>query len=135
MSSSDTMQEMQADISNAANRVLAEPTTRALLGDAAVVVWNDVAPEGREQFYEWHDKEHIPERLAISGFHRGRRYINQGHSPEWLTLYEARDLGVLTSPHYLQRLDSPTRQTVHTLQFFRNTSRAVCRVVASTGSS
>lgn len=107
----------------------------ALLGRGAVVVWNDVAAEGRKQFYEWHDKEHIPERLAIPGFRRGRRFISPGHSPEWLTLYEADDLSVMTSAPYLARLNAPTPATVSALRHFTNTSRAVCRVVHSSGSS
>lgn len=107
----------------------------ALLGAGAVLVWNDVEKQGRDQFYQWHDKEHIPERLAIPGFRRGRRYGRRGHSPEWLTMYEADDLGVVVSPEYLERLNSPTPGTVKTLQYFRNTSRAVCRVVCSIGSS
>jgi hypothetical protein len=107
----------------------------ALLGRAAVLVWNDVAEAGREQFYRWHDKEHIPERLAIPGFRRGRRFIRPRHSPEWLTMYEAEDLSVVTSPEYLARLNAPTPGTVSTLRHFRNTSRAVCRVVHSVGSS
>ena len=107
----------------------------ALLGAGAVVVWNDVAAEGREQFYAWHDKEHIPERLAIPGFRRGRRYIRPGHSPEWLTMYEADDLGVMVSPEYLRRLNAPTPATADTLRFFRNTSRAVCEIADSVGSS
>lgn len=105
------------------------------MGGGAVLVWNDVATPGREQFYDWHDKEHIPERLAIPGFRRGRRYIRPGHSPEWLTLYEADDLGVVVSPAYLERLNSPTPGTVSTLRYFQNTSRAVCRIVHSVGSS
>jgi hypothetical protein len=107
----------------------------ALLGRGAVVIWNDVAAEGRNQFYEWHDKEHIPERLAIPGFRRGRRFASPGHSPEWLTLYEADDLSVVTSTPYLARLNAPTPATVSTLRHFRNTSRAACRVVHSSGSS
>ena len=107
----------------------------ALLGQAAVLVWNDVAPDGREQFYRWHDKEHIPERLAISGFRRGRRFIRPGHSPEWLTMYEAVDLSVLVSPQYLTRLNAPTPATLSVLEHFRNTSRAVCRLVLAVGSS
>ncbi len=91
-----------------------EAAGTAMLGRGAVVVWNDVAPEGRERFYAWHDKEHIPERLGIAGFRRGRRYISPGHSPEWLTLYEADDLDVLTAPAYLARLNAPTPQTVET---------------------
>ena len=46
----------------------------SLLGQAVVAIWNDVAPEGREQFYEWHNHEHMPERVGIPGFLRGRRY-------------------------------------------------------------
>jgi len=107
----------------------------ALLGQALVLIWNDVAPEGREQFYEWHDKEHIPERLALPGFRRGRRFVRPGHSPEWLTIYEAADLRALVSPEYLARLNAPTPETVSALRHFRNTSRAACRVVHSVGSS
>lgn len=107
----------------------------ALLGAGAVLVWNDVSTEGRMAFYNWHDKEHMPERLAIPGFQRGRRYSKPGHSPEWLTFYEADNLDVLVSPEYMARLNAPTLGTVETLTYFRNTSRAVCRVLASVGSS
>jgi hypothetical protein len=107
----------------------------ALLGQAAVVIFNDVAPEGREAFYRWHDREHIPERLAIPGFRRGRRFGRRGRSPEWLTLYEADDLAVLTSPAYLARLNAPTPATVSAVAHFRNTSRSICRVVHSVGDS
>jgi hypothetical protein len=122
-------------MSSTPESVAAYPLGSALLGTGAVLVWNDITEQGREQFYDWHDKEHIPERLAIPGFRRGRRYVKPGHSPEWLTMYEADDLDVVTSPEYLQRLNSPTPGTTKTLQYFRNTSRAVCRIVSSTGSS
>lgn len=113
----------------------AAPAGRAVLGSAAVLIWNDIADEGRDEFYRWHDKEHIPERLAIPGFRRGRRYGRPGHSPEWLTMYEADDVAVLTSQPYLERLNAPTPLTQRTLVHFRNTSRAVCRLVWSAGSS
>ena len=74
---------------------------QSLLGNAAVLIWNDVSHEGLSQFYEWHDKEHIPERLALPGFRRGRRLRCRNHSPEWLTIYEAADLSALVSPEYL----------------------------------
>ncbi|WP_250479609.1 MULTISPECIES: hypothetical protein [unclassified Caballeronia] len=107
----------------------------ALLGSGIVLVWNDIDEAGREQFYEWHDKEHIPERLAIAGFRRGRRFRKAGHSPEWLTMYEAADLDVMSSPGYMARLNAPTPATTKTLTYFRNTSRAVCRPVFSVGES
>jgi hypothetical protein len=128
---------MARDFSVESDARAAEAPTRgsALLGSAAVLIWNDVAPEGRAQFYEWHDKEHIPERLALPGFRRGRRLRKAGHTPEWLTIYEADDLSALVSQEYLARLNSPTPGTTANLKHFKNTSRAVCRVAHSVGSS
>jgi len=113
----------------------ASPRTSALLGEGVVVVWNDVEASGRDFFYEWHDREHLPERLAIPGFLRGRRFRCTDHSPEWLTMYEAGSLDVLTSEAYMTRLNTPTPATTHALTYFRNTSRAVCRVGTALGTS
>lgn len=62
-----------------------------LAGEAVVAIWNGIAPEGRAEFYEWHLHEHIPERVGIPGFKRGRRYIaaDPATQPEFFTLYEA----------------------------------------------
>ena len=84
----------------------------SLLGKAVVAIWNDITPEGRRTFIEWHNREHIPERVAIPGFHRGRRYVAIEASPEYFTLYEARDAGVLVSDAYLERLNAPTPWSV-----------------------
>lgn len=106
----------------------------AAAGRAAVLIWNDVVREGRDEFYRWHDNEHMPERLALPGFRRGRRLRKPGHSPEWLTIYEAADVSALVSPEYVARLNAPTPATTSALKYFRNTSRAVCRRVHSVGS-
>ena len=106
----------------------------SLLGKAAVLIWNDVLDSERDAFYRWHDKEHIPERLALPGFLRGRRYRGAGVT-EWLTLYEAADVAVLTSPSYLERLNNPTTLTQSTVRAFRNTARAICIVEKTTGAS
>ena len=45
----------------------------ALAGDGAILIWNDITDEGCAAFYDWHIAEHIPERVAIPGFLRGRR--------------------------------------------------------------
>ena len=129
------LSEMPSSSSTAPEKILVCGKGRSLLGTAAVLIWNDVQQQGREIFYDWHDKEHIPERLDIPGFLRGRRYRIPDHSPEWLTIYEADDLDVLISPQYLAKLNSPTQRTANALQYFQNTSRAVCTVVYSTGAS
>ena len=134
-SANDIANDIETSALEPAGTAKARSSGGALLGSAAVIIWNDVAAEGRDEFYVWHDKEHIPERLAIPGFCRGRRYGKRGHSPEYLTLYEADDIGVVVSPAYLERLNAPTPATVATLRHFRKTSRAVCRIVQSVGSS
>ena len=107
----------------------------SLLGNAVVLIWNDVVDEGRDGFYAWHDKEHIPERLSIDGFLRGRRYRGDDASPEWLTVYEARDLDVLTGDAYLERLNHPTLLTQASVKDFRNTARSICRIESTRGES
>ena len=107
----------------------------ALAGSGAICIWNDITDEGRAEFYAWHLHEHMPERVAIPGFRRGRRYValDAASRPEFFTLYETADPGVLTSAAYLARLNAPTPWTKKATQGFRSTSRALTRVHASLG--
>lgn len=102
---------------------------------AGVLIWNDVVNEGRQAFYQWHNAEHMPERMGIPGFVRGRRYASHGDSPQWFTLYEAASLDVLTSSAYLERLNNPTPATRETLHVFRNTARSVCLLQRAKGNA
>ena len=77
------------------------------IASAGVLIWNEVTPEGRSAFYQWHNSEHMPERMSIPGFIRGRRYASDGAITQWFTLYEAASLDVLVSPAYLDRLNHP----------------------------
>lgn len=105
----------------------------SLSGSGVIAIWNDITDEGRGNFYEWHDREHIPERVGIPGFLRGRRYIALSGAPEYFTLYEVQDKSVLTGADYLARLNSPTEWTTRSVQHFRNTSRSLCDVEVSLG--
>ena len=105
----------------------------SLLGEGVVAIWNDITPEGKLNFIDWHNREHIPERVAIPGFHRGRRYLARYGNPEYFTLYEARDTRVLVDAPYLERLNNPTPWTKSSTAHFRNTLRGVCSKVYSTG--
>jgi len=106
----------------------------SLLGAAVVAIWNDVAAEGHDQFYEWHNHEHMPERVGIPGFLRGRRYRAIDAAPAYFTLYEAQSTSVLTGPHYLERLNNPTPATRTVIpKYFRNMVRGVCNVRLSAG--
>lgn len=105
-----------------------------LRGKGALVIWHDVAPEGRAEFEAWHLREHMAERVAVPGFRRGRRYRAIAGRPEVFMLYEVADLTVLTSAPYLTRLNDPTPWTRRALAHFRDVNRTLCRVTASLGS-
>lgn len=105
----------------------------ALAGRGAVAIWHDVAPEGREAFYAWHGQEHMPERVGIEGFLRGRRFVAIDGAPEFFNLYETASPAVTTGADYLARLNAPTPWTAATLKHFRNVARSLCEVVATTG--
>ncbi len=107
----------------------------ALAGGGAICIWNDITDEGRDDFYAWHLHEHMPERAAIPGFLRGRRYrsLDPETRPEFFTLYETRDTSILTGADYLARLNAPTDWTRRATQGFRNTARALTHVAASLG--
>ena len=102
----------------------------ALTGKAIVAIWNDITEDGRDNFYEWHNREHMPERLSIAGFLRGRRYRTIpgqfAGSPEYFTLYEVQDAQVLSGAAYLARLNSPTDWTRASVLHFRNVARSLC---------
>jgi len=105
----------------------------SLAGSGVITIWNDITDEGRANFYEWHDREHIPERVGIDGFLRGRRYIALTGAPEYFTLYEVQNKTVLTGDNYLTRLNNPTEWTKQSVQHFRNTSRSLCSIETSLG--
>lgn len=105
----------------------------SLAGDAAIVIWNDVTVESQKDFLAWHNREHIPERVAIPGFLRGRRCRATAAGPQFLTLYEVAGIGILKGGHYLDRLNSPSAWTQRMLPQFRNTARSLCRVEISVG--
>jgi hypothetical protein len=102
-------------------------------GQGAVAIWHDIAPEGRSQFYAWHGQEHMPERVAIPGFIRGRRWIATDADREFFNLYETNDALVVKGPDYKARLDNPTPWTLGTVANFKKVARALCTVEASTG--
>jgi hypothetical protein len=106
----------------------------SLAGTGAVAIWHDIAPEGRAEFYRWHGMEHMPERVGIPGFFRGRRYVAvDGNRPEYFNLYETESPATLTGSDYLERLNHPTPWTVTTVRHFRDVARSLCEVAASAG--
>ena len=105
----------------------------SLAGRGIVAIWHDIVPEGQPDFYEWHNREHMPERMGIRGFRRGRRYIAIEGNPQFFCFYEGEDLSVVAGPDYFARLNNPSEWTRKIMPFFRNMSRSVCNLRYSDG--
>ncbi len=97
-----------------------------MLGNAAVVMWWDVAPEMRAEWEHWHSSEHMPERLAIPGFLRGTRWVALSGEPSYFVLYEVAELATLTGAAYLDRLNNPTPWSRKMMPHHRNMVRSLC---------
>lgn len=104
-----------------------------LLGNGILAIWNDVEAGGDAEYNHWHTREHIPERVGVPGFVRGRRYVAVSGAPRYFTLYETETVETLAGPAYLARLNDPTPWTERVLPLFRSTIRTACRVTLSMG--
>lgn len=116
-----------------AERIATTDEGEGLAGTGLVVIWNGIRDDTREDFMEWHPRQHMVERLGIPGFLRGRRLIALAGEPEFLTVYELREPEVLLSEVYKQRLGSPTPWSAATLPAFTANTRGACRVLHSRG--
>jgi hypothetical protein len=105
-----------------------------LLGNAFLAIWNDVTPGWDDEFNLWHTREHIPERVGVEGFLRGRRGIDrQAERQRYFMLYEAEDIEVFRGSGYLERLNNPSPWTQQVMPEFRNFVRGACRPLVSGG--
>lgn len=106
----------------------------ALAGKGILAIWNGIAQHSDTDFVAWHIREHIPERVGVPGFLRGRRYVAvQGH-PKYFNFYETASPDVLNSAAYIERLNNPSPWTKRVVQHFEDTSRTICSVSDSKGS-
>jgi hypothetical protein len=103
-------------------------------GTGVLAIWSDAAAEHEEEFNSWYTNQHLPERVGVPGFRRGRRYVKDAPGElRYFTLYETADIHVLESGPYLERLNNPTDWTRRVLPYFRNGSRLAMVVTSSAG--
>jgi hypothetical protein len=54
-----------------------------------------------EEYNDWYDTEHLPDRLSAPGFEAGRRYVSIGGGPRtYVAVYDLADVHVLETPEY-----------------------------------
>jgi len=105
----------------------------AMLTNAVMAVWNDVVPDVESEFNEWYIRDHLPDRVSLPGFARGRRWITDGVTPRYFTFYEIDDVSVMRSDIYLDRHENPTEWTRRIMPAFIGMNRSICRVTAARG--
>lgn len=102
-------------------------------GAGALGVWHGVVGEHQREAEDWYNREHHAERVAIAGFLRARRYVNQGTGPRYFSRYDVGDVSVLASPGYLSALDNPSPWSQKIFPHYRNTVRGAFVVSSRAG--
>jgi hypothetical protein len=106
----------------------------ALAGQAFLALWNDILRSRESEYDQWHTLEHVPERVAVTGFCGARRYVSRARTQHrYFTLYDVDSLAVFESPEYRDLLDDPTAWSASMRPDFRNFVRAICSVTTSNG--
>ncbi|KIW68514.1 hypothetical protein PV04_04454 [Phialophora macrospora] len=122
------------------------PSRSLLRGSAILVIWgrqSNLSIPDERALNDWWTNEHLPERLAIPGFHRTRRYYHTSkdssddqaetttsHS-HYLVIYEVSSLSTLTSPPYMHALNNPTAGTQKFMPVLASMNRSACNVLLS----
>ncbi len=106
---------------------------RAKEATGLMAFWADIEADYVAEFRQWHNCEHMSERVGIPGFTVGRRYCGLGEAPMFFMTYETEDPGVLGSAPYLTRLNDPTPWSRASVARFRNGVRTIYRLEASAG--
>jgi hypothetical protein len=105
-----------------------------LRGSAFLALWNDIEPQRRAEYDDWHTFEHVPERVGIAGFVAGRRYIARERSEQrYFTLYELDGLAALQTADYAEVVEHPTDWSRRMRPSFRRVVRRSCATVLSQG--
>lgn len=71
------------------------------MSTAALAVMMEAPASLEEEFNDWYDTEHFPQRLALPGFLQGRRWVCQQGWPRYLAVYDLAGLGALSTGAYL----------------------------------
>ncbi len=102
-------------------------------GNGIFVAWYDADPAYQPGLDQWHSVEHMPERVGLSGFLTGQRYVSVADPAHYCVIYRVDAVETLVSAPYLQVLNNPTALTRRMMPGIRNLNRSLCSVVRDVG--
>ncbi|MGR3911499.1 hypothetical protein Q3A80_31080 [Burkholderia sp. SR8] len=101
---------------------------------AMVVIRHDVDLDRVDEYLRWHSLEHLPERLALSGFRHAERWEKiKGNGPRFSCVIDVDSTDDLQTPEYLARLNAPTKWTRELMPSYRNVQRGLYEKLADIG--
>jgi hypothetical protein len=65
-----------------------------------LLVTMEPPPAIEEEFNDWYDTEHVPERASIRGFESAHRYVCVNGWPRYVAIYDLSHVNVLDEPGY-----------------------------------
>lgn len=90
-----------------------------------------------EEFNDWYDTEHLPERRCVPGFETALRFKSVGDGPAYAAIYDLQSLDVLQSEPYLAvsaaNFSPWTRRVTARSRTVRITARQISPAQRSTG--
>jgi hypothetical protein len=98
-----------------------------------LAIWANVDAEYETAYLQWHNCEHMAERVSIPGFHVGHRYRAIEASRKFFMVYETDTADVMRSEPYLQSQNNPTPWTRQSIGHFQDTLRTIYTLVGSEG--
>jgi hypothetical protein len=70
-----------------------------------------------EEFQEWYDTEHVPERMALPEFETGRRFVCQSGFPRYVAMYDLSSLeAAMRNPEYSKATGAGVSPWTHRLR-------------------
>ena len=64
-------------------------------GKGLLLVTMEPPASVEEEFNDWYDHEHLPQRMLMPGFETGARFVCLEGWPRWLALYDLTSLAAL----------------------------------------
>ncbi len=98
-----------------------------------LAIWANIDTDDTQAFLQWHNCEHIPERVNIPGFHVGHRYRALDDARDFFMVYETDRAEVMQSEPYLQSQNHPTPWTRQSVGRFRDPLRTIYTLIAQAG--
>lgn len=99
-----------------------------LRGKGMLMTFTEVPAPHEEDFNEWYNREHLDERVGMSGFRRARRYVAVRADPKYFATYETKTVADLAAPDYLKLLANQTPWSQRVMKRFSKFHRLTLRI-------